>query len=136
MTMMKKYKTRSVTISAMEWTGKNADYITKHTGEATTIKDGELYINTPEGTMRATPGDFIIQGLAGEFYPCKPEIFHQKYTAFTMSQEDRAIERKAREAELLEMAKAACKNSLGLCTIDDKYAIIDLSKFKAEFKND
>lgn len=38
-----------------------------------------LAINTLEGTMIASPGDFIIQGLQGEIYPCKPEIFAKKY---------------------------------------------------------
>jgi hypothetical protein len=36
-------------------------------------------IRTLEGEMRANMGDFIIQGLKGEFYPCKPDIFHMKY---------------------------------------------------------
>lgn len=39
-----------------------------------------LHPNTTlEGDMRANIGDFIIKGLKGEFYPCKPEIFHMKY---------------------------------------------------------
>jgi len=38
-----------------------------------------IAINTLEGTMIASPGDFIIQGLQGEIYPCKPEIFAKKY---------------------------------------------------------
>ncbi len=36
-------------------------------------------IKTPEGTMRAAPGDYIIRGIKGEFYPCKPDIFHATY---------------------------------------------------------
>ena len=36
-------------------------------------------IKTLEGTMRAAPGDYIIRGIKGEFYPCKPEIFHATY---------------------------------------------------------
>ena len=38
-------------------------------------------ICTLEGTMRADDGDYIIRGIAGEFYPCKPEIFHATYEA-------------------------------------------------------
>lgn len=44
--------------------------------------DGGLYrvrIETLEGTMDATPGDYIIRGVKGEFYPCKPEIFARTY---------------------------------------------------------
>ena len=42
---------------------------------------GELYIGTLEGQMTATPGDWIIKGVAGEFYPCKPDIFAATYEA-------------------------------------------------------
>lgn len=40
-----------------------------------------LTIFTLEGTMTAEPGDWIIKGVADEFYPCKPEIFEQAYEA-------------------------------------------------------
>ena len=36
-------------------------------------------IDTLEGTMTATPGDYIIKGVQGEFYPCKPDIFEKTY---------------------------------------------------------
>lgn len=39
----------------------------------------ELLIGTLEGTMRAKPGDWIICGVSGEIYPCKPDIFAQTY---------------------------------------------------------
>lgn len=38
-----------------------------------------LYINTLEGTMMATMGDWIIRGVKGEIYPCKPDIFAATY---------------------------------------------------------
>jgi hypothetical protein len=38
------------------------------------------YIKTLEGGHIATVGDFIIKGIQGEFYPCKPDIFEQTYT--------------------------------------------------------
>jgi hypothetical protein len=38
-----------------------------------------LHIETLEGTMTASPGDFIIRGVQGEFYPCKPDIFAETY---------------------------------------------------------
>lgn len=40
---------------------------------------GLLVICTLEGNMIANHGDYVIRGLAGEFYPCKPDIFHRKY---------------------------------------------------------
>jgi len=38
-----------------------------------------LRIHTMEGTMTASPGDWIIRGVKGEFYPCKPEVFEASY---------------------------------------------------------
>lgn len=38
-----------------------------------------LKIQTLEGTMEAQPNDFIIRGVNGEFYPCKPDIFEKTY---------------------------------------------------------
>jgi hypothetical protein len=40
---------------------------------------GNLFIGTREGSMRADPGDWIICGVKGELYPCKPEIFALTY---------------------------------------------------------
>ena len=41
--------------------------------------DKELEIETLEGTMKADKGDFIIRGVQGELYPCKPDIFYATY---------------------------------------------------------
>lgn len=46
-----------------------------------TAEAGELGIETLEGRMRAEPGDWIIKGVKGEFYPCKPDIFATTYEA-------------------------------------------------------
>ena len=42
-------------------------------------KPGEIQISTLEGTMTANLGDWIIKGVKGEFYPCKPDIFESTY---------------------------------------------------------
>ena len=44
---------------------------------------GGLEIPTLEGTMRADVGDWIIKGVAGEFYPCKPAVFEATYQRVT-----------------------------------------------------
>lgn len=44
-----------------------------------TISGGFLTIETLEGTHRANVGDWIIRGIQGEFYPCKPDIFEATY---------------------------------------------------------
>jgi len=41
--------------------------------------DKELIISTLEGDMHASVGDYIITGVNGEKYPCKPDIFHKSY---------------------------------------------------------
>lgn len=43
------------------------------------LTNGEIHIPTLEGTMNASPNDFIIKGVNGEFYPCKPDIFEKTY---------------------------------------------------------
>lgn len=40
-----------------------------------------MLLHTLEGTMAANPGDWIIRGVQGEFYPCKPDIFAATYEA-------------------------------------------------------
>ena len=41
----------------------------------------KLKIRTLEGVMEASVGDYIIKGVSGEFYPCKPDIFEKTYEA-------------------------------------------------------
>lgn len=41
--------------------------------------NAKLLIHTLEGTMEASVGDYIIKGINGEFYPCKPDIFEKTY---------------------------------------------------------
>lgn len=45
--------------------------------------EDHILIPTLEGDMKALPGDWIIQGVANEFYPCKPDIFEKTYEAVT-----------------------------------------------------
>ena len=49
------------------------------TGKITAAADGSLAIKTLEGTMTAAVGDWVIQGIKGELYPCKPDIFEATY---------------------------------------------------------
>lgn len=56
--------------------------------------DGELYIETLEGTMTASDGDWIIKGVKGEFYPCKPDIFKATYEAVDSCENDLAQTRR------------------------------------------
>lgn len=80
-----KYRKKPVVIDAVEWTGAN-HLITETfmAGSGAYIdyserKLGVIKIPTLEGTMDGTVGDYIIKGVQGEFYPCKPDIFNQTY---------------------------------------------------------
>lgn len=46
------------------------------------IKPEFIYLQTLEGPLTVTMGDYIIQGVKGELYPCKPDIFHATYEPF------------------------------------------------------
>ena len=76
-----KYRKKPVVIDAIQWTGKNLLEICNFTGRCggELIKSGELYIDTLEVVHHAAVGDFIIKGVHGEFYPCKPDIFAKTY---------------------------------------------------------
>lgn len=78
---MAKYRKKPVVIEAVQWTGQNVSDICKFTERDVNhlIAGGQLYIATLEGVHRASVGDFIIKGVKGEFYPCKPDIFAQTY---------------------------------------------------------
>jgi len=91
--MVQKYTKKPVTIEAIQWTKETMD-------EALTwmpsnrlvvrvlgMEDSsdslqwtyEYFIQTLEGDMKISEGDFIIKGVKGEFYPCKPDIFYATY---------------------------------------------------------
>lgn len=81
-----KYRKKPVVINAFclgvdafpSWFLKNKYDNTNLTQEV--IKNGVI-IKTLEGEMSANPGDYIIQGIKGEIYPCKPDIFEATYEA-------------------------------------------------------
>ena len=80
MQMIEKYRTVPVTKEAVQWDGQNFDEIKEFThGDAYYYDNGDLFIRTLEGPLRASVGDFIIKGLSGEFYACKPDIFKKTY---------------------------------------------------------
>lgn len=77
---MAKYRKLPVEIEARQWTGENTGEITTFCGmQLIKTSPDKLTIGTLEGPHEASIGDYIICGLAGEFYPCKPGIFIQTY---------------------------------------------------------
>ena len=77
--MITKYRKKPVVVEALEWTGENMAEISKFSGELWKCKDGCLLVPTLEGDMKASKGDYIIKGVKGECYPCKPDIFKETY---------------------------------------------------------
>ncbi len=72
---MAKYRKKPVVIEATQWF-KDGDHPAVMSGE---FLYGQPYIKTLEGDHIVTPGDFIITGVKGEHYPCKPDIFEMTY---------------------------------------------------------
>ena len=108
----KKYRKKPVEVEALQFVGgpESAALVVKwimsgggqahyETVDMDTIT-GMIGIKTLEGQMWATPGDFVIKGVQGEFYPCKPDIFAQTYDRsappqVALSDENRRILQKA-----------------------------------------
>jgi hypothetical protein len=93
---VKRYRKKPVVIEAMMFDGTAAgatpviDWILSSGGTARYhehLMDGDLIahpdpylrINTLEGVITASTGDYVIRGIKGEFYPCKPDIFAATY---------------------------------------------------------
>lgn len=79
-----KYRKKPVVIDAVQWSGNNLNEILDFMKDKQPnyYEDDEkklLTIQTLEGNMIASVGDYIIKGVQGEFYPCKPDIFEQTY---------------------------------------------------------
>jgi len=80
-----KFRKKPIVIEAFQWTG-GPDQEEDPVWIINKIRDGEvnfangaMQIKTLEGVMTANVGDFIIQGVSGEIYPCKPGIFEKTY---------------------------------------------------------
>ena len=74
-----RYRKKPVEIEAVQWTGGNLEEIEEFAGNSLAYIEQHVIIKTLEGCMRASKGDYIIKGIAGEFYPCKPDIFKATY---------------------------------------------------------
>lgn len=85
---MQRYRKLPVEIDAVQFTDDTKDKVFTHLlhNEKVSVSAGFndarepiLIIGTLEGSMTASLGDWIIKGIAGEFYPCKPDIFERTY---------------------------------------------------------
>lgn len=93
---MKRYRKKPISIEAVQWCGDNWSEVAEWVyGEVPELAEddydsddftivpaeqaGQLSILTLEGEMYANTNDWIIKGVQGEFYPCKPDIFDMTY---------------------------------------------------------
>ncbi|UYM14293.1 hypothetical protein [Endozoicomonas euniceicola] len=84
---MPKYRKKPVIVDAIQWSGRWEDVpeVKKFTENNAVEKNdidnkrSYLFIRTLEGEMMCSPFDYIIRGVKGEYYPCKPDIFEATY---------------------------------------------------------
>ncbi len=89
---MAKYRKKPIVIEAVQWNGLNLEEIKQYVGKdliysiidtAWQVGKGTpqilMKIHTLEGDMEVSKMDYIIKGVNGEFYPCKPDIFEKTY---------------------------------------------------------
>ena len=87
--MSSKYRKKPVVIDAIQLTNESVmacisfvypEYVAVEPSILDAIRDQKfMHIETLEGDMKAGFGDYIIKGVQGEFYPCKPDIFEATY---------------------------------------------------------
>ncbi len=81
--MIKKYRKKPVIIETIQWIGNNLSEIENFIGRSVKNKETTIVIHTLEGDMEASIDDYIIKGVNGEFYSCKPDIFFKTYEEVT-----------------------------------------------------
>lgn len=80
-----RYRKKPVEVEAFRWTGGQGQakapvwFFEAFKAGVVSVRYPHLYIDTLEGTHTANPGDYIIRGVKGELYPCKPDIFEATY---------------------------------------------------------
>lgn len=102
-TIIRQYRKKPVVIEAVQldninvpcvvrWIGEDKAKMELESDEAWTLGKAppifSVTICTLEGDMKAMPGDYIIKGVGGEFYPCKPDIFEKTYEAVEPPKEE------------------------------------------------
>ena len=77
---MMKFRKKPVVIEAIQYNGSNINEIEQWSSGVVDLDlPHRLKIKTLEGTMVAKVNDWIIRGVKGEYYPCKPDIFEATY---------------------------------------------------------
>ena len=86
--MISTYRKKPLVVEALQWTGFNLNEVMgfcpviQVETEQLVDRFPELFIRTPEGEMHVSLNDFIIKGVRGEYYACKPDVFWETYDSF------------------------------------------------------
>ena len=81
--MVRTYKRKPVVIEATQYDGTNFQELAEFVGkDLIANQDNEIFIRTLEGDMKVSINDYVIKGVKGEFYPCKPDVFESTYERF------------------------------------------------------
>lgn len=82
---VRRYRKKPVEIEAFQYVGDNYEALRTWADDCVQLNTGtaETYVDTLEGPMIFNPGDYIIRGVRGEYYPCKPHIFNETYERVT-----------------------------------------------------
>ncbi len=75
---MPQYRKKPIVIEAVQFNG-DIEVLRLFCWQARFTQDNRVVIPTPEGQMECKPKDWVIKGIQGEFYPCKPDIFEASY---------------------------------------------------------
>lgn len=105
-TIIRQYRKKPVIVEAVQlnhlnvpdvarWIGEDKAKVNLESDEAWKLGKAppifSVTICTLEGDMKAMPGDYIIKGVNGEFYPCKPDIFEKTYETVEQQKEENAM---------------------------------------------
>jgi hypothetical protein len=137
---MKYYRKKPVVIQAIQWDGTE-----QHALEIASLEDfegmldyktkdfGGFHIDTLEGRMQVSPNDYVIKGLKGEFYPCKPDIFKLSYDLEDAPENflQRVIKEKAELAEKTSKLKDFIENNPKFDELTNINRILLINQFNA-----
>ena len=110
-----RFRKKPVVIDAIQWTEKNILQVAAFMklGEVTTdFLDNAILIKTLEGEMKAMPKDWIIRGVKGELYPCKPDIFEATYEPIEEAHPKGTEEKLCRRCK-----KYSCGGDMEFCAV-------------------
>lgn len=118
-----KYIKKPIVVEAFQWTFDEVpEWWTARKDTLIEVHTATALIPTLEGLMRASPGDYIIQGIKGEIYPCKPDIFHLTYEKDTGPEPDGNIHTIPIESRIRHIESKHCWCSPMLIQgIDDEH---------------